>query len=89
MTHEDKEIIENLSKMLTSNNNPFRKTIKLYILKVINALYCKDFNEFRNFNFEKVGLKWIKEFDIYSPDIKFLTFFLLDINDIEDYKTNK
>ena len=85
MTLEDKEKIEKLSKILTSNNYPFRKTIKLYILKVINDLYCKDYNEFKHFYYEDIGIKWIDEFDIYTPDIKFLNFLFLDINNIEDY----
>ena len=78
-----KEIIDCINKI---NRKEFSKVIKIYTLKLIFNLKNNNFEEFKNFEFEKCGLNFYKELqgNKKSGDIM-LTYFFLP-SDKEDFK---
>ena len=61
-----KEIIEFIS---SDNQSRFRNVIKIYILKLFNSL-MDSFEEFKNFNFEKYGIQFHKEYSLWNEKLK-------------------
>ena len=80
--------IQNIMKVIKSiKNKNFSKVIKLYILKLFFNL-SNNFEEFKNYNFEKVGIDFIKEFSTSKQtqsNEMMLTHFFLPLDE-EDYK---
>ena len=78
-----KEIIDCINKI---HRKEFSKVIKIYTLKLIFNLKNNNFEEFKNFEFEKCGLNFYKELqgNKKSGDIM-LTYFFLP-SDKEDFK---
>ena len=78
-----KEIFECINKL---KNKEFSKVIKIYILKLIFNLKNSNFEEFKNFEFEKCGINFYKEFEgnKKAGDIM-LTYFFLP-SEKEDFK---
>ena len=66
ISNNSNNIKVNLKKHFNINllqiNTPFRKMIKLFILKTINLLNFKSYQEFKNYNFINNGITWINEF---------------------------
>ena len=77
--------INEINEFLNFNKNPFKKVLKLYILKCINKLKLNNFDELQNFNFVFHQIIWYNEFNFESQNSN-LDFLFINIDNIEKYQ---
>ncbi len=78
--------INEINQFLNSNKNPFKKVLKLYILKCINILKLNSFDDLLNFNFIFHQITWFNEFNLEHSQSSNLDFLFINIENIEKYK---
>ena len=61
--------IKEIVNYICSNESKFRYVLKIYILKLFNNL-MESFEQFKNFNFEKCGIEFHKEFSLWNEKLQ-------------------
>ena len=61
--------IEDIINFICKKRNKFRNIIKIYILKLFNNL-IDDFDQFKNFNFDKCGIHFHKEYSLWNEQLQ-------------------
>ena len=78
MNNSLQDVIEYINDI---SNKKFSKVIKIYILKLIFNFKKRNFKEFKNFDFEKRGIYFFKEFEGFGKTKdKFLEYNILPSN---------
>ena len=77
-----------IMEFIMEKRNNFRKMIKIYILKIFFHINGRDYDEFKDYHFDRHEIKFIGEFkdDLTSKKKTSLNYYLLPIEKYNDYK---
>ena len=75
-----------INQFLCQKTIPFRRVIKLYILKLFRILYTKSYQEFKILDWQLYQINWVNEFNFQEEVESNLDYIFLNANKYNDYK---
>ena len=75
-----------INQFLCQKTIPFRRVIKLYILKLFRILYTKSYQEFKILDWQLYQINWVNEFNFQEEVESNLDYIFLNANKYDDYK---
>ena len=82
---EMKDIKKIMETIKTIKNKGFEKVIKIYILKLFFNLMNNNYEHFKKYDYKKVGIDFLKEFNIEKQDKIMLSYYFLPLEE-DNYK---